>query len=219
MGHKINPKGFRIGPLYGWESRWFAGSSQYKTFVVEDSIIRKFLLKKLATAGVTKVEIERSINKINIILHVVRPGMVIGRGGQGLEELKKTVQKIIDRHRVSNKKGESTKNLKLELRVEPVKEPNLSAYFMATQIADQLAKRLPHKRVVGFALDKIMQAGAKGVKIMLAGRIAGAEISRRETYKRGSVPLSTIREDIDFAIMPSLTKSGYIGVKVWICRK
>jgi len=219
VGHKINPKGFRIGPLYGWESRWFAGSSQYKTFVVEDSIIRKFLLKKLATAGVTKVEIERSINKINIILHVVRPGMVIGRGGQGLEELKKTVQKIIDRHRVSNKKGESTKNLKLELRVEPVKEPNLSAYFMATQIADQLAKRLPHKRVVGFALDKIMQAGAKGVKIMLAGRIAGAEISRRETYKRGSVPLSTIREDIDFAIMPSLTKSGYIGVKVWICRK
>lgn len=219
MGHKINPKGFRIGPLYGWESRWFAGGDQYKTFVVEDSIIRKFLLKKLAIAGITKAEIERSINKICLILHVVRPGMVIGRGGQGLEELKKTVQKMIDRHRVLNKKGESIKNLKLELRVEPVKEPNLSAYFMATQIADQLAKRLPHKRVVGFALDKIMQAGAKGVKIMLAGRIAGAEISRRETYKRGSVPLSTIREDIDFAIMPSLTKSGYIGVKVWICRK
>jgi len=99
-----------------------------------------------------------------------------------------------------------------------VKNPNLSAYFIAIQIAEQLAKRMPHKRVVGYAVEKIMNAGAKGVKIMLAGRIAGAEISRRETFKRGSIPLSTIREDIDFVALPSLTKSGYIGVKVWICK-
>ena len=186
--------------------------------MVEDALIRKNLLKKLATAGVAKIEIERSINKITLIIHVVRPGMVIGRGGAGLEELKKYIQVEILKHRTREKHLEVSKTLKVELKIEPVKEPNLSAYFVANQIADQLAKRLPAKRVCNFALEKVMNSGAKGVKIMLAGRIGGAEISRRETYKVGSLPLSTIRENIDFAATPSLTKSGYIGVKVWICK-
>jgi small subunit ribosomal protein S3 len=107
---------------------------------------------------------------------------------------------------------------KLDFRVEPVKEPYLSAYFVASQVAEQLAKRLPHKRVVNFTIEKVMNSGAKGVKIILSGRIGGAEISRRETYKTGSIPLSTIREEVDFAAVPSLTKSGYIGIKVWICK-
>lgn len=217
MGQKINPKGFRIGNVWNWESRWFAGK-QYKDFVVEDVLIRKSLLKKLQPSGVTKVEIERSINKINIIIHVVRPGMVIGRGGAGLEELKKIIFQLIIVHRRKIIKEFKKPNFKLDLKVEQVKEPNLSAYFVATTVAEQLAKRLPHKRVVNYAIEKVMNSGAKGVKIKLSGRIAGAEISRRETYKKGSIPLSTIREEIDFVAIPSLTKSGYVGVKVWICK-
>lgn len=217
MGRKVNPKGFRIGVIFPWSSRWFA-TEKYRDFVIEDAKIRKFLLGKLQPAGVTQIEIERSINKINIIIYVVRPGMVIGRGGQGIEELKKLVESVIYTLRKENNKLDKKKTLKLELRVEPVKDPYLNAYFLATQIAEQLAKRLFHKRVVSYAMEKVMAAGAKGVKVVLSGRIAGAEIARREKYKIGSIPLSTIREEIDFAAVPSLTKSGYIGVKVWICR-
>lgn len=218
MGHKINPRAFRLGPLKTWDSRWFVSDKNYKYYVIEDYQIRTFLLKKLQPAGITKVEVERSINKINIILHVVRPGMVIGRGGQGLEEIKKVIQKTIEEGRRKSGKLDQKSVIRLDVRVEPVKDPYLNAYFLSTQIAEQLAKRLPHKRVVSYALEKAKIAGAKGVKIMLSGRIAGAEISRRETYKTGSIPLSTIREDVDYASNPSLTKSGYIGVKVWICR-
>lgn len=216
MGRKVNPKGFRLGVVTTWESRWFAGKKLYKELVLEDALLRKKLLKGLQPAGVVKIEIERSINTMCITVHVVRPGMVIGRGGAGMEELKKNIQQtILDIRKLYSVVGKTP--TKLELRVEPVKEPNKSAYFVASQIAEQLAKRLHHKRVVSFALEKVMNAGAKGVKIILAGRIAGAEISRRETYKKGSIPLSTIREHVDFAAIPSLTKSGYIGVKVWIC--
>lgn len=217
MGQKVNPKGFRLGPVYTWDSRWFASNKEYKNFVLEDVLIRRLLLKKLQSAGIVKIEIERSINKINIILHVVRPGMVIGRGGQGMEELKKFIQEKIFAKKMIQARISKKSNFKLDLRVEPVKDPYLNAYFLATQIAEQLAKRLPHKRVANYAIEKVMSSGAKGVKILLSGRIAGAEISRREKYKMGSIPLSTIREKIDFAAVPSLTKSGYIGVKVWIC--
>lgn len=219
MGQKINPKGFRLGPLYTWESRWFARNNEYKNFVIEDAKLRKALFKQLQPAGIIKVEIERSINKVNIILHVVRPGMVIGRGGSGMEIVKKFIVDTIFTHVKNINKLFKKKDLRIDVKVEPVKEPYLSAFFVASQVAEQLAKRLPHKRVVSFALEKVKIAGAKGVKIMLSGRIGGAEISRRETYKVGTIPLSTIREEVDFAIVPSLTKSGYIGVKVWICRK
>ncbi len=218
MGQKINPKAFRLGPLYIWDSRWFATDKEYKHFVLEDAKLRKVLLSRLQPAGVTKIEIERSINKITIIIHVVRPGMVIGRGGHGLEDLKKFIEKIIVENRKKIGKLDKKQSLKLDLKIEPVKDPYLNAYFVATQVADQLAKRIPHKRVVNFAMEKVMSSGAKGVKIILSGRIGGAEISRKETYKIGSIPLSTIREEVDFASVPSLTKSGYIGVKVWICK-
>lgn len=218
MGQKINPKGFRIGPLYSWDSRWFASQKLYKLFVLEDAKVRSWLMKKIQPAGIVKVEIERSINKITVTLHVVRPGMVIGRGGSGMEDLKNQIQKFIIAHRKKMKSFDGKSTLKLDVRVEPVKDPYLNAYFVGTQVAEQLAKRLPHKRVVNFALEKVMSSRAKGVKIILAGRIGGAEISRRETYKQGSIPLSTIREIVDFAAVPSLTKSGYIGVKVWICK-
>lgn len=219
MGQKVNPKSFRLGPLYTWESRWFANDQEYKNFVIEDWILRQKLLKRLQPAGIVKIEIERSINKINIILHVVRPGMVIGRGGSGMEEIKKFIQEMITKYRREKNPKTKLNPVKLDVRVEPVKEPYLSSYFVAMQIAEQLARRLPHKRVVSMTLEKVKSAGAKGIKVSLSGRIGGAEISRRETYKIGSIPLSTIREDVDFAKIPSLTKSGYIGVKVWICRK
>lgn len=221
MGQKIHPHGFRLGPLYTWGSRWFADDKRYAGFLIQDVTLRSVLAKKLKPAGLARTEIERSINKVKIILHVSRPGMVIGRGGSGLEEIKKYIEqaiiKIAKDKRLDKSLFDLTKT-KVEVVVEPVKEPNLSAFLVATNIGDQMIKRMPHKRICNQTLERVMSAGAKGVKIKLAGRIAGAEIARRETYKMGSIPLSTIREDVDYADVPALTKSGYVGIKVWICK-
>jgi small subunit ribosomal protein S3 len=225
MGQKINPKGFRIGTVFTWSSRWFADSKHYKEFLFEDVELRKYIFKRLKSAGLEQVDIERSINKMKITLHVSRPGLVIGRGGSGLEESKKAIEKFLREweqrraHNLQKKYAGDTGKTKIEIAVEPVKEPNLSAYLVATTIADQLARRIPHKRACNQALERVMGAGARGIKIALSGRIAGAEIARHEKFGVGTVPLSTIRENIDFAAVPSLTKSGYIGVKVWICKK
>ncbi|QQG40931.1 MAG: 30S ribosomal protein S3 [Candidatus Levyibacteriota bacterium] len=212
MGQKVNPLALRLGPVFDWSSHWFE-NKRYKEVLMQDYTIRKALLQRLKNAGVAKIVIDRSINSIKITAFVSRPGMVIGRAGTGLEDLKKfllTVMRTFDK---------SKKNApKLDIRVEPVKEPNLDAFLMATTIADQLAKRLSYKRVMLATAEKVMNAGAKGVRIILSGRIAGAEISRREKIQRGTVPLSTIREHVYFASVPSLTKKGYIGVKVWINR-
>lgn len=213
MGQKINPHGFRLGPLYTWNSRWFADDKNYRRVLLEDVKIRKILKDKLKEAYLSRIEIERSINKVNLILYVVRPGMVIGRGGGGLVELKKLVEKLIQ----GETKGSSQKT-KIEIRIEPIKEPSLESSLVAQNIADQLTKRLPYKRVVKQAMEKVLASGAKGVRILLSGRIAGAEISRKERFQKGTVPLSTIREKIDYCQIPALTKSGYIGVKVWICK-
>jgi small subunit ribosomal protein S3 len=217
VGQKINPRGFRLGTLYNWNSRWFAGKKQYKNLLLEDVKLRRALTLKLRPAGISLVEIERSINKMDVTLHVSRPGIVIGRGGSGMEEIKKYVAGLLTTGKTAKEK-ETLSKLKLEVKVEPVKEPNLDAYLVAANIAEQLAKRLPQRRVANMAMEKVMMARAKGVKIILSGRIGGADISRRETYKTGSMPLSSIREDIDFEVYHSLTISGYVGVKVWICK-
>ncbi|MCJ7826113.1 30S ribosomal protein S3, partial [Patescibacteria group bacterium] len=170
-------------------------------------------------------EIERSINKMKLIIHVSKPGIVIGRGGSGLEDMKKAIERFLLNFRAVRQKNAPTRfwketgKLKVEIAVEPVKEPNLSAQLVAVSIADQLVRRIPPKRVCNQAIERVMNAGAVGVKVLLAGRINGAEIARREKFSAGSIPLSTLREDVDFAVNPALTKSGYIGVKVWICRK
>lgn len=210
MGQKINPHLLRLGPIYNWTSRWF-NDRDYKEVVMQDYHLRKALLEKLKFAGIARVEIERSINSLKIIPHVSKPGMVIGRAGTGLEDLKKYITGILSSRGVKGKQFP-----KIEIVVEPVKEPNLDAFLVAKNIADQLARRLPYKRVLNQNAEKVMASGAKGVKIQLAGRIAGAEISRREKIHLGTVPLSTIRERIRYAEVPSLTKKGYIGVKVWI---
>lgn len=210
MGQKVNPNGFRIGSLYSWSSNWFADSKNYRDLLLQDIKLRKFLLEKLALAGITKVQIDRSINNITITLHVARPGIVIGRGGSGLEELKKLITQKLQ------KDSKTKKPPKFELNVVEVKKPDLSARLIGLRIADQLIKRYPHRRAVSQALDRIMSAGAKCTKIVLSGRIGGAEISRTEKYTKNSVPLSTIRSDIDYFEQPAFTKFGYVGIKVWI---
>lgn len=211
MGQKVNPHIIRIGAMYNWSSRWF-DEKRYKEIVLEDYFLRKRLMERLKIAGIARVEIERSINSLRIILYVSRPGIVIGRGGTGLEDLKRFISQFFAKKR----KG---KNMpKLDIRVEPVKEPNLEAYLVAINVADQLVRGLPFKRILATTSDKVMSAGGKGVKILLSGRIGGSEIGRREKIHVGTVPLSTIREDINYAQVPALTKKGYIGVKVWIHR-
>lgn len=211
MGQKVNPQLLRLGPVYDWSSRWFE-HKRYKDILLEDYGLRKFLMKRLEAAGVARVEIERSINNVRIIAHVSKPGMVIGRAGTGLEELKKSIAALLT-------KGKTAKNApKLDIRVEPVKDPYLDAYLVGKLVADQLVRRLPYKRVLNNAAERAMDSGAKGIKILLSGRIGGSEIGRREKIHVGKVPLSTIREHINFASVPALTKKGYIGVKVWINR-
>lgn len=209
MGQKINPNVLRLGVLHTWNSRWF-NERTYKDALFEDFTLRRLLMERLKVAGVSRIEIERSINSIKVIAYVSRPGMVIGRAGTGLEELKKYIVAQLG----TQKKGKNAP--KIDIRIEPVKEPNLDPYLIARNVADQLAKRLPFKRVLGMSAERVMGAGAKGVKIALAGRINGAEIGRREKIQRGTVPLSTIREEVRYASVPSLTKKGYIGVKVWV---
>lgn len=211
MGQKVNPHILRLGKIYNWESRWFEGK-RYKDILYEDYLLRQSLMGKLKGAGVSRIEIERSINSLTIIIYVSKPGLVIGRRGTGLEDLKKFLVSLL-----SAKKNAKTLP-KLDIKIEPIKEPDLDAVLVARNIADQLIKRLPYKRVSKQAAERVMNAGAKGVRIVLAGRIAGAEISRREKIQVGKVPLSTIREHISFASCPALTKKGYIGVKVWINR-
>lgn len=209
MGQKVNPHLIRLRDVHGWQSRWF-DERNYQATLLEDYNLRKMLVERLKGAGISKVEIERSINSVRIVAYVSRPGMVIGRAGTGLEELKKFITAFF-----ITSKGKKQMP-KIDIRIEPVKEPNLDSMLVAKNIAEQLLRRLPYKRILAQNAERVMASGALGVRILLAGRIAGAEISRREKIQKGTVPLSTIRSNIDFASFPSLTKKGYIGVKVWI---
>lgn len=206
MGQKVNPIGFRLGIGIPWESRWFAPGKKYQQHLQEDMKIREVLMKKLRSAGITKIEIERAANKLKVIIFVSRPGVLIGRGGTGLTDLKKFLLREL------KIKDENA----LEISPMDIKQPDLSAYLVAQSISEQLIRRMPAARVMNQAIDRVMRAGAKGVKVVLSGRIGGAEIARREWKFSGSIPLHTLRADIDFSALPALTKSGYVGVKVWI---
>lgn len=209
MGQKVNPQILRLGTIYNWSSRWF-DDKRYKDVLLEDYNLRKALMAKLANAGVSEIEIERSINSLKLTINVSRPGMVIGRGGSGMEEIKEYLYKFL------KIKKNSKSAPKIDIRIEPIKEPNLDAFLVAKNISDQLVKRLPHRRILAQTVERVMGAGGKGIRIIISGRVGGAEIGRREKIQRGTVPLSTIRERINFASVPALTKKGYIGVKVWI---
>lgn len=209
MGQKIHPLGYRLGKLYTWDSRWFAAGKNYQKLMLDDLQLRRFLMERLRLAGVTKVEIERSINKITIIINVARPGLVIGRGGTGLEKLKQEIAL-----RLGQKQNDKT--IKIDLQVREMKNPDLSAQIALNKLEDMLLRRYPHRRAANTVIEKIMAAGALGAKIVLAGRVDGVEISRTVKFTRGSMPLQTLRADIDYAERPALTKSGYVGIKVWI---
>jgi small subunit ribosomal protein S3 len=211
MGQKVNPHILRLGPIYNWSSRWF-DDKNYKDVLLEDYNLRKALMEKLGPAGVSEIEIERSINSLKLTVNVSRPGMVIGRGGAGLEEIKEYLYKFL------KIKKNSKSAPKIDIRIEPIKEPNLDAFLVAKNISDQLVKRLPHRRVLAQTVERVMGAGAGGVRVIISGRVGGAEINRKEKMQKGTVPLSTIRARIAFASVPALTKKGYIGVKVWINR-
>lgn len=211
MGQKVNPIAFRVGHFTPWKSRWFANNSNYKDLLIEDIRIRDTLMERLKIAGIEGVEIERLTKSIVITLTVSRPGVVIGRGGSGIEDVKKQIIQVITRVR-----GSKPKDLKIDLKVQEIKNTELSAHLVATRIASELERRLPHRRSVTRAMERVMQSGAKGIKIVLSGRIAGADIARREQYHIGSIPTQTMRENIDYAQVPANGIRGYIGVKVWI---
>jgi len=214
MGQKVNPIGFRLGIIFGWKSRWFAPKGEYVTYMLEDKKIREFLEKQLESAGLVDVEIERSVKSIKVRLHVARPGVVIGRGGSNLELLKKQLSHLLH----INPNDPKGQKIVLDDIVE-VKDADTSAKLIVKRIIEQLNKRFPHRKAINQAMERAMGSGAKGVKIVLSGRIGGAEIGRREKYSQGTVPTQTLRSNIDYYEEPAKTKSGYVGIKVWVCKK
>lgn len=216
MGQKVHPIGFRLGVPdlgWGWKSRWFAPDGEYAKFLLEDLKLRAELTERLKLAGVHDIEIERLPKAITVRLVVSRPGVVIGRGGTGIEDIKNFVLQ-----KMGYKPGDA-KAPKVDIPVEEIKNPELSARLVAGRITGELERRLPHRRVVTRAMERVMAAGAAGVKVVLSGRIEGAEISRREKKHQGSIPAHTLRANIDYAEGRALLKRGYVGVKVWVNRK
>ena len=204
MGQKINPTGLRIGVIKDWESRWFAKKGEFGDILVEDNKIREFLLELLAPAGVPKVEIERDPKRIRINIFCAKPGIVIGRGGAEIEKLKETVKKMLN----------SDKDV--FINITEIKQPDLNAQLVAESIAAQLEKRVSFRRALKQSIGRTMKAGAKGIKAQVSGRLGGAEIARTEQYHEGTIPLQTIRADIDYGFAEAKTTYGRIGVKIWI---
>lgn len=210
MGQKVNPKSFRLNSIYTWDSSWFS-QKNYSRFLREDILMKEFLMKKLAAMGVEKVKIRRSGNTIELDIYSSKPGVIIGRGGTGVEDLKKEVADKFFKN-VIDKKDKVTINL----NIKEIKNPNVSAQLVAQGVAQELEKRMPFRRSIKQAVERTMKAGAKGVKVLVAGRLNGAEIARSEKASEGNLPLHTLRADIDYASVPAHTTYGVIGVKVWI---
>ena len=205
MGQKCNPTGLRIGVIKDWDSRWYAKKGQFGDLLVEDYNLRQYLLKTLYSAGVPKVEIERDTKRVRINIHCAKPGMVIGKQGAEIEKLKAICAKKLG-------KDES----EVFINIIEIKQPDLNATLVAQSIAQQLERRVAFRRAVKGAIRNTMRLGARGIKVMVSGRIGGAEIARSETYKAGTIPLQTIRADIDYGFAEAKTTYGRIGVKVWI---
>ena len=207
MGQKCNPTGLRIGVIKDWDSRWYAKKGEFGDILVEDYNLRQYLLKSLYSAGVPKVEIERDTKRVRINIHCAKPGMVIGKQGAEIEKLKATCAK---------KLGKDPSEV--FINIVEIKQPDLNAILVAQSIAQQLERRVAFRRAVKGAIRNTMRLGARGIKVMVSGRIGGAEIARSETYKEGTIPLQTIRADIDYGLAEAKTTYGRIGVKVWIYR-
>ena len=204
MGQKVHPKVFRIGINKDWDSRWIVSKKQFADVLHEDQAIRKFIKEKLFQAGISRVEIERAANRVRVTIHTGKPGLVIGQGGARVEELRKQLEKLTGKH--------------VAVNISEIKVADLDAQLVAENIASQLEKRISHRRAMKQAITRAMRAGAKGVRVIVSGRIAGAEIARRERAGEGKVPLQTLRADIDYGMAEARTTYGQIGVKVWLYR-
>ncbi len=202
MGQKVNPHGLRVGVIKDWDSRWYARPDKVGDLVVEDDKIRKFLKKKLYAAGVPTIEIERDSAKVRIFIHCSRPGVVIGKGGAEIEKLRAEVEALIGKP--------------VAVSIVEVRTPDINAQLVAENIAQQLEKRIGFRRAMKNAIGRAMRMGAKGIKVCVSGRLGGAEIARSETYHEGTIPLQTLRADIDYGLAEAATTYGRIGVKVWI---
>ena len=202
MGQKVNPHGLRVGVIKNWDSRWFVSDEKFGDTIVSDYKIRKYLKKELQSAGVPKIEIERDSQRVRVFIHCAKPGMVIGRGGAEIEKYKNELQKMV--------------GMPVALNVVEVRQPDLNAQLVAENIAGQLERRVAFRRAMKMAIRNTMRLGAKGIKITCSGRLAGAEIARSEHYHEGTIPLQTLRADIDYGFWEANTTYGKIGVKVWI---
>lgn len=201
MGQKVNPHGLRVGVIKGWDSKWYAGKD-YEKFLLEDIKIREFIKEKLFLSGISKVEIERASNKARISIHTAKPGMVIGRQGSNIELLKSDLKKMTESA--------------IEINIVEVKTPDMDATLVAENIAAQLERRIAFRRAMKQCVGRTMRMGVKGIKITCGGRLGGAEIARSESYREGSIPLHTLRADIDYGTAEAHTTYGRIGIKVWI---
>ena len=202
MGQKVNPHGLRVGVIKNWDSRWFVKDSVFGDTLVEAYKLRNYLLKLLEPAGVPKVEIERDASRVRIFIHCAKPGIVIGRGGAEIDKLKATCEKMLGRPVIIN--------------IVEIKNPDLNAQLVAAGVALQLEKRASFRRAMKMSIGRAMKFGAKGIKIQISGRVGGAEIARSESYHEGTIPLQTLRADIDYGFAEAKTTYGRIGVKVWL---
>ena len=204
MGQKVNPHGLRVGIIKDWDSRWFAKDNAFGDILVEDYKLRKFIKKEIYGAGVPRIEIERTANKIRIHIHCAKPGMVIGKGGSEIDKLRKNIEKFIGNP--------------VNINIVEVKQPDVNAQLVAESVAKQLEKRTSFRRAMKMAIGRAMRLGAKGIKIQVSGRLGGADIARTEQYHEGTIPLQTLRADIDYGFAEADTTYGKIGVKTWIYR-
>ncbi|HOU99266.1 MAG TPA: 30S ribosomal protein S3 [Bacteroidales bacterium] len=203
MGQKVNPISNRLGIILGWDSNWYGGRN-YGDKIVEDFKIRKYLRTRLSKASVSKIVIERTLKILNVTIHTARPGTIIGKGGQEVDKLKEEIKKITGKE--------------VQLNIFEIKRPELDAYLVASNIARQIEGKVAYRRAIKMAIASAIRMGAEGIKVGISGRINGAEMARRETYKEGRIPLHTFRADIDYALAEALTKTGLMGIKTWICK-
>ncbi|MBU5425657.1 30S ribosomal protein S3 [Tissierella pigra] len=204
MGQKVNPHGLRVGIIKDWDSKWYADKKTFNEYLVEDNKIREYVKKKLFISGVSKIEIERAANRVKVTVHTAKPGMVIGKGGSGVEELRLNLEKLTKKSVVIN--------------VEEIKVPELDAQLVAENIASQLERRVSFRRAMKQAIQRTMRAGGKGIKTAVSGRLGGADMARTEGYSEGTIPLQTLRADIDYGFAEANTTYGKLGVKVWLYR-
>ncbi len=202
MGQKVNPHGLRVGIIKDWDTRWYANKKNFSEYLIEDFKIRKHIKEKLYMSGISRIEIERAANKVRINVHTAKPGLVIGKGGTGIEELRKELEKLTGKNVLIN--------------ITEIKVPELEAQLVAENIAAQLERRISFRRAMKQAMSRAMRLGAKGIKTSVSGRLGGAEIARTEHYHEGTIPLQTLRADIDYGFAEASTTYGKIGVKVWI---